>query len=315
VVNKEVKMAKISVIGAGNVGASLAQRLVEKDYADIVLLDVVEGLPQGKALDIYQSSPIEGFDSKITGTNDYKDTAGSDVVVVTSGIGRKPGMSRDDLLKINAKIVSDVVKNVARHSPDCIIVMVTNPVDTMTYLALKVSGFQPNRVLGLSGVLDSARFSGFIAEEMKVPPASVKSFVLGEHGKNMIIIPRLANVKGKPITELLPEETIQRLVVRAVDGGAEIVGLLKTGSAFYAPSAAAAHMVEAIMQDKKEILPCAAYLNGEYGVRNSVIGVPVKLGRNGIEQIIEFDLTPEEKEALKSSADAVRKLVDSIRID
>ena len=308
-------MSKISVIGAGNVGASLAQRLVEKNFADIALLDIVEGLPQGKALDIYQSSPIEGFASKITGTNDYKDTAGSDVVVITSGIGRKPGMSRDDLLKINVKIVTEVVKNVARHSPHCIIIVVTNPVDVMTYLALKVSGFKPNKIVGLSGVLDSARFSSFIAEEMKVPPVSVKSFALGEHGKNMIIIPRLATVNDKPITKLLPEETIQRLVARAVDGGAEIVGLLKTGSAFYAPSAAAARMVEAIMQDKKEILPCAAYLSGEYGIGNSVIGVPVKLGRTGIQEIVEFNLTPQEKEALANSAAAVRKLAESRKAD
>jgi len=308
-------MAKISVIGAGNVGASLAQRLVEKDFADIVLLDIVEGLPQGKALDIYQSSPIEGFSSKISGTNDYKDTAGSDVVVVTSGIGRKPGMSRDDLLKINVKIVSDVVKKVAQNSPDCIIVMVTNPVDTMTYLALKVSGFKTNKIVGLSGVLDSARFSSFIAQEMRVPPAAVKSFALGEHGKNMIIIPRLATVDGKPITELLPSETIEKLSARAVEGGAEIVGLLKTGSAFYAPSSAAAYMVEAIMQDKKEILPCAVYLNGEYGIADGVIGVPVKLGRSGIEEIIEFELAPEEKEALNNSAAVVRELADSIQID
>ncbi len=308
-------MPKISVIGAGNVGASLAQRLAEKDYADIVLLDIVEGLPQGKALDIYQSSPIEGFTSKIAGTNDYKDTAGSDVVVVTSGIGRKPGMSRDGLLKINAGIVSDVVENVARNSPDCIIVMVTNPVDTMTYLALKVSGFKPNRVVGLSGVLDSARLSSFIAEELNVPPASVESLALGEHGKNMIIIPRLATVNGQPITELITPQKIQKMVERAVEGGAEIVGLLKTDSAFYAPSAAAAKMVESIIRDKKEILPCAACLNGEYGIRGSVVGVPVKLGRSGIEEIVEFDLSPDEKQALAESAAAVRKLADSISID
>ncbi len=308
-------MAKISVIGAGNVGASLAQRLVERDYAEIVLLDIVEGLPQGKALDIYQSSPIEGFSSKISGTNDYKDTAGSDVVVITSGIGRKPGMSRDDLLKINVKIVSEVVKNVARQSPDCVIIVVTNPVDTMTRLALKVSGFKPNKVVGLSGVLDSARLSGFIAAELNVPPASVKSFALGEHGKNMIIIPRLATVNGKPLTELLTPETIKKISARAVDGGAEIVGLLKTGSAFYAPSAAAARMAEAIMRDTKEILPCAAYLNGEYGITDGVIGVPVKLGRNGIEEIVEFELTPQEKESLQNSAAAVRELADSILVD
>ncbi|MCJ7769675.1 MAG: malate dehydrogenase [Dehalococcoidales bacterium] len=305
---------KISVIGAGNVGASLAQRLVEKDFADIVLLDIVAGLPQGKALDIYQSSPITDFSSKITGTNDYQDTAGSDVVIITSGIGRKPGMTRDELLEINVKIVSEVTWNVTRYSPGCIIIVVTNPVDTMTYLSLKVSGFTPGRVVGLSGVLDSARFSTFIAAELDVSLGEVSAFVLGEHGRNMVVIPRLATVNGKPITELLTKETINRLVERTINGGAEIVSLLKTGSAFYAPAAAAACMVEAIIQDKKEILPCAAYLKGEYGIKDVVIGVPVKLGKNGIEEIIEFDLTLEEKEALQNSAGAVRKLINSIGI-
>jgi malate dehydrogenase len=278
-------------------------------------LDVVEGLPQGKALDIYQSSPIEGFASKITGTNDYRDTAASGIVVVCSGRGRKPGMSRGDLLKNNVKIVTDAVKNVAKNSPDCIIVMVTNPVDTMTYLALKVSGFKPSRVVGLSGVLDSARLSSFIAEELHVLPTSVKSYALGEHGKNMIIIPRLTTVAGKPLTELMTLEKIQEIIDRVVEGGAEIVSLLKTGSAFYAPSSAATKMVEAIMRDTKEILPCAAYLNGEYGIQDSVIGVPVKLGSRGIEEIVEFDLSLDDKEALANSATVVRKLVDSIRID
>ena len=306
---------KISVIGAGNVGASLAQRLVEKDFADIVLLDIVEGLPQGKALDIKESAPVVGFNANIKGTNDYKDTAGSEVVVVTSGIGRKPGMSRDELLGINVKIVSEVTRNIVKHSPDCIIVMVTNPVDTMTYLALKVSGFERNRVVGQSGMLDSARFSSFIAEELKVPATDVSSFVLGEHGSNMVIIPRLARVKGRPITELLPDDVLQRLVERTVNGGAEIVGLLKTGSAFYAPSAATARMVEAIALYTKEVLPCAAYLQGEYGIEDTVIGVPVKLGSSGIEEIIEFELTQEEKAALGSSATAVRRLVESIKLE
>ena len=305
---------KVSVIGAGNVGASLAQHLAERDYADVVLLDIVGGLPQGKALDVLQSAPILGFSSGIIGTNDYQDTAKSDVVVVTSGASRKPGMTRDELLEINVKIVSGVIQNVAGYSPNCVIIMVTNPVDAMTYLALKVSGFAPERVVGLSGVLDSARLSSFIAAELNVPPADVTSFVLGEHGKNMVVIPRLATVKGKPITELLPQGTINRLVERTVNGGAEIVGLLKTGSAFYAPSAAAAHMVEAIILDKKEILPCAAYLQGEYGIKDIVIGVPVKLGRNGIEEIVEFELTSEEKAALANSAEAVRKLVESIKL-
>ena len=305
---------KISVIGAGNVGASLAQRLVEKDIADIVLLDIIAGLPQGKALDIYQSSSITGFSSNITGTNDYQDTVGSDVVIITSGIGRKPGMTRDELLEINLKIVSEVTRNVTRYSPDCIIIVVTNPVDTMTYLSLKVSGFERNRVVGLSGVLDSARFSSFIAAEIDVSPAEVSAFVLGEHGRNMVVIPRLATIKGKPITELLPKETINRLVERTINAGAEVVSLLKTGSAFYAPAAAAARMVEAIMQDKKEVLPCAAYLKGEYCIKDVVIGVPVKLGKSGIEEIIEFDLTSKEKEALQNSAGAVRKLIESINL-
>ena len=307
--------SKISVIGAGNVGASLAQCLVEKDFADVVLLDIIEGLPQGKALDIYQSSPITGFSSEITGTNDYQDTTGSDVVVITSGIGRKPGMTRDELLEINSKIVSEVTRNATRYSTGCIIIVVTNPVDTMTYLSLKVSGFAPSRVVGLSGVLDSARFSGFIAAELGILPKEVSAFVLGEHGKNMLVIPRLATVKGKPLTELLPPDAINKLVERAVNGGAEIVGLLKTGSAFYAPAAAAARMAEAIILDKKEILPCAAYLQGEYGIKDAVIGVPVRLGRSGIEEIVEFDITPEEKTSLKKSAEAVRKLIDSINLE
>jgi len=305
---------KISIIGAGNVGASLAQRLVEKDFADIVLLDIVAGLPQGKALDIYQSSPITDFSSKIIGTNDYQDTAGSDVVIITSGIGRKPGMTRDELLEINVKIVSEVTRNVTRYSPDCIIIVVTNPVDTMTYLSLKVSGFERNKVVGLSGVLDSARFSSFIAAELDVSPGEVSAFVLGEHGRNMVVIPRLAIFKGKPITELLSKETINQLIERTINGGAEIVSLLKTGSAFYAPAAAAARMAEAIIQDKKEVLPCAAYLKGEYGIKDVVIGVPVKLGKNGIEEIVEFELTDEEKEALQNSAGAVKKLIESIGI-
>ena len=285
---------------------------MEKGYADIVLLDIIEGLPQGKALDILESAPILGFNSSITGTNDYKDTANSDVVVITSGITRKPGMTRDELLKTNAKIVTEVTQNVARHSPDCTIIIVTNPVDAMTYLALQVSGFSKNRFMGLSGVLDSARLSSFIAAELKVPVSEVSSLVLGEHGQSMVVIPRLATVKGKPITELLSRETIERLVERTINGGAEIVSLLKTSSAFYAPAAAAARMVEAIITDKKEILPCAAYLQGEYGIKDVVIGVPVRLGRNGIEKIIELELTPEEKSALKSSAEAVRRLIDMV---
>ena len=307
--------AKVSIIGAGNVGGSLAQRLVEKGYADVVLLDIVDGLPQGKALDILESAPIVNFNSSILGTNSYHDTTNSDVVIITSGTGRKPGMTRDELLKTNAKIVSEVTGNIAKYSPDCVIIMVTNPVDAMTYLALKVSRFVPNRVVGLSGVLDSARLSSFIAAELDVPVSEISAYILGEHGQNMVVIPRLATVKGKPITELLPQETINRLVERTIKGGAEIISLLKTGSAFYTPSAAAALMVEAIILDKKEILPCAAYLQGEYGIKDIVIGVPVKLGKNGIEEIIEFELTLEEKAALTNSAEAVRKLVEAMAMD
>jgi len=278
----------------------------------VVLLDVVPGLPQGKALDILESSPLIGFNSGITGSNSYQDTAGSDVVVVVSGSGRKPGTSRDELLKTNAQIVSQVIGSVIKHSPDCILVMVTNPVDALTYLALKTSGFPSRRVLGLSGVLDGARLCSFIAAELNVPVEDVSAYVLGEHGLHMVVIPRLAGVGGKPITRLLPPEAINRLVERTVNGGAEIVGLLKTGSAFYAPSAAAARMVEAIIQDQKRVLPCAVYLDGEYGIRDVVIGVPVKLGKGGVEEIVELELTDEEKAALASSAEAVRRTIGKL---
>ncbi len=307
-------VSKISIIGSGNVGASLAQRLAEKNYADIVLFDIIDGLPQGKALDIIESAPILGFNYSIVGTKDYQKTANSDVVIITSGSGRKPGMTRDELFKVNMEIVSEVTGNVAKYSPECIIIMVTNPVDAMTYLALKVSGFAPNRVLGLSGVLDSARLSSFIAAELNVPVAEISTHVLGEHGENMLIIPRLAQVKGVPITKLLPQETVNRLVERTINGGTEIVSLLKTGSAFYAPSAAAAHMVEAIIMDKKEIMPCAAYLQGQYGINDVVIGVPVKLGKGGIEKIIELELTDEERKDLANSAEAVRQAINIMNL-
>jgi malate dehydrogenase len=305
---------KISVIGAGNVGASLAQCLAVKNIADIVLLDIVEGLPQGKALDLQQSAPVTGFDSIITGTNNYEDTAKSDVVIVTSGIARKPGMSRDDLVKINAGIVADVTRNIVKYSPDCVIIIVTNPVDTMTYLALKTSGFPKNRVVGLSGVLDSARLSSFIAMELDVPMTEVNSYALGEHGQNMVIIPRFATVNGQPITDLMSQAAIDKLIERTVNGGAEIVGFLKTGSAFYAPAASAARMAEAIIMDKKEILPCAAYLEGEYSLDDVVIGVPVKLGSDGIEEIVSFKLKEEEFEALKKSSEAVRALINTLGV-
>lgn len=296
-------------------GATCAQRLAGRDYAEIVLLDIVEGLPQGKALDILQSAPILNFNSHITGTNSYEKTADSDVVVITSGTTRKPGMTRDELLLTNRDIVTEVTRNIVKYSPDCIIIMVTNPVDAMTYLALEVSQFPRNRVFGLSGALDAARLSSFIAAELGISVQDVSACVLGEHGKNMVIIPRLSTVKGTPITELLPEETIDRLVKRTIGGGAEIVGLLKTGSAFYAPSAAVAQMVDAIMLDERKILSCATLLKGEYGIKDTVIGVPVKLGRSGIEQIIELELTDEEKAALARAAEAVKQLVDIMSIE
>jgi malate dehydrogenase len=289
--------------------------LAERGYADIVLVDIIEGLPQGKALDILESAPILNFDTHIIGTNSYQKTANSDVVIITSGSGRKPGMTRDELLLINTKIITEVTRNVVKHSPNCIIIMVTNPVDAMTHLAIRTSQFPRNRVFGLSGVLDSARFSSFIAAELKVSVEDVSVCVLGQHGGNMVIIPRLSTASGTPITKLLSQETIDRLVVRTIRGGEEIVDLLKTGSAFYAPSAAAARMAEVVILDKKEILPCATYLEGEYGIKDTVIGVPVKLGKAGIEQIIELDLTTEEKTALAASAKAVKQLVDTMRFE
>jgi len=302
-------MKKISIIGAGNVGATCAQRIVEKGYADVVLVDIIEGLPQGKALDIQESAPVMGFNSRITGTNGYKETAGSDIVVITSGIGRKPGMTRDELIATNAKIVRDVVGNVVKNSPESIIITVTNPVDAMTYLALKTSNFPRERVFGLSGGLDGARLRTFIALELNVSVSDVFAFAVGEHGENMVVFPRLCAVGGVPLTKLLPPEKINQLITRAVKGGAEIVNLLKTGSAFYAPSAAVAQMVEAVVFDKRQVIPCATYLQGEYGLKDVVLGVPVKLGENGIEQIIELDLTAEEKTKLSASAEAVRKLI------
>ncbi len=301
--------SKVSIIGAGNVGASCAQRIAEKGYADIVLVDIVPGLPQGKALDLLESAPVLNFDCRVTGSNSYEETADSDVVVITSGLARKPGMTREELLQANKEILTGVTRNVAKYSPNGIILMVTNPVDAMTYLALKTSEFPPGRVLGLSGGLDTARLRSFIAAELGVAVSDVFACVIGEHGKNMIAIPRLSTVAGVPITELLPKETINRLVERTVNGGAEIVGLLKTGSAFYAPSAAVTQMVDAIMLDRKQVLPCAVYLQGEYGIRDTVISVPVKLGRAGIEEIIELELTQEEKTDLVRSAGAVRELI------
>jgi malate dehydrogenase len=301
--------SKVSIIGAGNVGATCAFRIAEKGYADIVLLDIIEGLPQGKGLDMLEATPIIDSDAKIVGTSDYGETANSDIVVITSGSSRKPGMSRDDLVLTNMKIVREVTEKVVQYSPNCIIIVVTNPLDAMTQLALNISKFPRDRVFGQSGILDSARFRTFIAQELNVSVRDVSTCVLGGHGDTMVPIIRLCTVRGVPITKLLPKEKIDTLVERTVKGGGEIVSLLKTGSAFYAPAAATAQMVDAIILDKKEILPCAAYLEGEYGISGVVVGVPVKLGKNGIERIIELELTPEEDAALKKSANAVRELV------
>lgn len=305
---------KVTVVGAGNVGATTAQYIVERELADVVLTDVIEGLPQGKALDLLQAGPIHRYDCRLTGANDYKATAGSDIVVITAGLARKPGMSRDDLLQNNAEIVRGVVQEVVRLSPDAILIVVTNPLDAMAQLAWKTSGFPKQRVIGMAGVLDSARFRTFIAEELDVSVENVTAFVLGGHGDTMVPLPRYSTVAGIPITELLSKDRIEALVQRTANGGAELVNLLKAGSAFYAPGASVTEMVEAILRDKKKILPCAAYLEGEYGIRGLYVGVPVKLGRRGIEQIIEITLTPDEAAALKRSASAVRELVDKLGV-
>ena len=305
---------KVTVVGAGNVGATLAQRVVEKGYADVVLVDIVEGLPQGKALDMQESGPILGFDTQITGTNGYEETANSDVVIITAGIARKPGMSRDDLLQTNQKIVGGVTEEVAKHSPNCIIIVISNPLDAMVQLAHHVSGFPKQRVVGMAGILDTARFRTFIATELNVSVDDVQAYVLGGHGDTMVPLVRYTSVGGVPVSELISKDRLDNIVQRARDGGAEIVGLLKTGSAFYAPSAAGAQMVEAILLDRKRILPCAAYLEGEYGISGVYVGVPVKLGASGVEQIIEFKLTAEEQAALNKSANEVRELVKFMKL-
>ncbi len=305
---------KVTIVGSGNVGATAAHWIAAKELADVVLIDIVEGVPQGKGLDLLEAMPIEKRDSYVIGTNDYADTANSDIVVITAGIPRKPGMSRDDLLNTNYKIMKDVVSKVVEHSPNCILIIVSNPLDAMAQAAFKLSGFSRQRVIGMAGVLDSARFRAFIAQELNVSVENVTAFVLGGHGDTMVPLPRYSTVAGIPITELMDAETLGRLVQRTRDGGAEIVKYLKTGSAYYAPSAAATEMVEAILKDKKKILPCAAYLEGEYGVHGLYVGVPVKLGWAGIEQIIEIKLTPEEQAALDRSAEAVKELVGVIGV-
>ena len=301
---------KVTVVGAGNVGATTAQRIFDRGYADVVLVDIIEGMPQGKALDMLESGPVLGSDAKAVGTNDYDDTAGSDVVVITSGVPRKPGMSRDDLLITNMKIVSSVVEEVAPRSPESVLIVVTNPLDAMVQRAYQVSGFPKSRVVGMAGILDTARFRTFIAEELNVSVDSVSAFVLGGHGDTMVPIASATSVGGAPVGKMMARVLVNQLVQRTRDGGAEIVNLLKTGSAFFAPSAAIVQMVEAVLFDKRQVLPCAAYLEGEYGISGLYVGVPVRLGANGVEEIIEFDLTEDEQAALKRSADAVQELLD-----
>ena len=303
---------KVTVVGAGNVGASTAQRILEAGLADVVLVDIIEGLPQGKALDLAEAAPIVGHAGHIVGTNDYADTAGSDVIVITSGLARQPGMSRDDLLARNAAIVRSVVEQAAPLSPDAILIVVTNPLDAMCHVALRTSGFPGSRVIGMAGVLDSARFRTFLAMETGVSVTSTSALVLGGHGDSMVPLPSRTTVGGVPITELLTAEQIDRIVKRTRGGGGEIVALLKSGSAYYAPAASVYRMVEAILGDRQEILPCAAYLQGQYGIDGLFVGVPVRLGRRGVEQIVEIELTADERAALEASAAAVRELVQAL---
>jgi malate dehydrogenase len=304
---------KVTVVGAGNVGATTAQRLAEKELADVVLIDIIEGVPQGKSLDLAEAAPIEKHDAHLTGANAYEASANSDIVIITAGIPRKPGMSRDDLLATNQGIMKDVTKQVAKYSPNAILIIVSNPLDAMCHVAMKASGFPRHRVMGMAGVLDSARFRAFISMELNVSVENIHALVLGGHGDTMVPLPRFSTVAGIPITEMMAPERIEALVARTRNGGAEIVGLLKTGSAYYAPASSAVEMAESILKDKKKILPCAAYLEGEYGISNLFVGVPVKLGKNGIEQIVSLKLTPDEKKALDKSAAAVKELVDAMK--
>ena len=306
--------SKITVVGAGFVGSTLVQRLVERDYADVVMYDIVPNMPQGKALDMLQAGPVLGYDSLVVGTNDYADTANSDIVVITSGFPRKPGMSRDDLVKKNQEIVTQVTQEVVRYSPNSIIIMVTNPLDAMAQLALHLSGFPRNRVVGMAGVLDTARFRTFIAQELGVSVRDVQAYVLGGHGDTMVPLARMCTVAGVPISQLMPAERIEQIVQRNRDGGAEIVKLLGTGSAYFAPSASVLQMVDSILLDKKMIMPCAVYLQGEYGINGLFVGVPAKLGANGVEQIVEIELSENERAMLQKSADAVKELVEVMGI-
>jgi malate dehydrogenase len=305
---------KISVVGAGNVGATVAQLIAYKELGDVVMVDIVEGLPQGKALDLLEAGPVEGYDSQVSGANNYEATADSHIVVITAGIARKPGMSRSDLITTNANIVRAVTEQVVKYSPEAYLIVVSNPLDAMVHLAKHVSGFPKNRVVGQAGVLDSTRFRTFIAQELNVSVEDTQAFVLGGHGDTMVPLPRYSTVAGIPITHLLPQDTIDRLVQRTRDGGGEIVNLLKSGSAFYAPGSAVVQMVEAMVKDKKRVLPCTAYLEGEYGLRDIYFGVPVKLGAAGVEQIIEIELTADERAALQASAKEVADTIQLLKL-
>jgi len=305
---------KVTVVGSGNVGAEVAQRLVDRQMADVVMVDILEGVPQGKALDMLESGPIEGYDVKIRGTNDYADTANSDLVVITAGLARKPGMSRDDLLRRNHEVVKGVTEQVAKYSPEAILIVVTNPLDAMAQTAFKVSGFSKNRVIGMAGVLDTARYRTFIAEALNVSVLDVHGFVLGGHGDTMVPVPRYTSVAGIPVEDLMPREQLEAIIKRTRNGGAEVVNLLKTGSAFYAPSSAVLEMVDSIFADRKKILPCTVYLEGEYGIHGVFVGVLVKLGVRGVEEIVEIKLTPEEQAALEKSAAAVKELTEIIGV-
>lgn len=309
-----MKRKKITVVGAGNVGATAAQGIVGRELGDVVLVDIIEGLSQGKALDLQESGPVEGFDCQLVGTNGYEETADSDIVVITSGVPRKPGMSREDLLETNKQIVESVVAHVVEKSPQTVLILVTNPLDTMTYLAFKRSGFPRNRVIGMAGILDTSRFKAFIAMELDVSVEDIQTMLLGGHGDEMVPLPRYTTVSGIPLIQLLPQDAIDRLVERTRKGGGEIVALLKTGSAYYAPGISVVQMVEAILNDKKRILPCCAYLEGEYDLRDICFGVPVKLGSNGIESIIELDLDESEKELVLKSASSVRKSIMGLKM-
>ncbi|MFH1624459.1 MAG: malate dehydrogenase [Pseudomonadota bacterium] len=305
---------KITIVGAGNVGATAAHWAAEKEIGDVVLVDILEGIPQGKALDLLEAGPVEGFDTRVIGTNSYDETVDSDVVIITSGLPRKPGMSREDLLEKNKEIIQSVTKEVVKRSPNCIIIIVTNPLDTMAYLAKKVSGFPKARVLGMAGILDTARLRTFIAMELNVSVEDTQAFILGGHGDDMVPVARYCTVAGVPLTQLMAKEKIDRIIERTRKGGGEIVSLLKAGSAFYAPSASAIQMTEAILRDKKRIVPCAAYLEGEYGLNDIYFGVPVKLGSGGVEKIIEVELTDEEKAAVQKSAESVRKSIAELKL-